>query len=330
MQYIFRNQENIFDPFYQLNTKADPWEYELLQSRALKRLKFLSHYGTASFITAAKHSRYEHTVGVWTIIARFFPSDKNLRMAALLHDIGHLPFSHAVERTLGFNHHTITEDYIKGQEVSAILTKYGFCPQAIINLLNEDSPLTHKTPYLSADHLDSFLRDSYMLGKLDKHPSTIIENISFSGHFVDADLSTSESIMNAIFQDHKSFLEPTCLALDALLAKAISIYVRQKELPIGTIPILTNHELLQLLLHSNIQEVEEILDIIMWYPEKIIIHDEEVNNAEKIEVKKVYDKTPLVKGKPLSEISSEAKYKLNQIRSFKKIYYYSFLDKSQG
>jgi HD superfamily phosphohydrolase len=324
MQYIFRNPENIYDPFYQINTKANPWEYELLQSKALKRLKFLSHYGTASFISAAKHSRYEHTVGVWTIIAHFFPTEKELRVAALLHDIGHLPFSHAVERTLGFNHHTISEDYIRGQEISTILKKYGFKPQTIIDLLNEDSPLTHKTPYLSADHLDSFLRDSYMLGKLDKHPSTIINNVSFSGHFVEADLSTSESIMNAIFHDHTSFLEPTCLALDALLAKAISIYIRQKEIHLGTIPILTNHELLQLLLHSNIQEVEEILDIIVWNPEKINIHYEEVKNAEKIEVKKVYDKSPLVNNVPLNEISPDAEFMLNQIRSFKKTYYFSY------
>jgi hypothetical protein len=163
-----------------------------------------------------------------------------------------------------------------------------------------------------------------MLGKLDKHPSTIINNISFSDYFVEADLSTSESIMHAIFYDHTSFLEPTCLALDALLAKAISIYVNQKEVHLGTIPILTNHELLQLLLHSNIQEVEEILDIIMWNPEKITIHHEEVKNAEKIAVKKVYDKSPLVNNVPLSEISPDAEDMLNKIRSFKKTYYFSY------
>jgi HD superfamily phosphohydrolase len=105
MQYIFRNPVNIYDPFYQITTKLTLGSMNYSQSKALKRLKFLSHYGTASFITAAKHTRYEHTVGVWTIIAHFFPIEKELRVAALLHDIGHLPFSHAVERTPGFNHH---------------------------------------------------------------------------------------------------------------------------------------------------------------------------------------------------------------------------------
>lgn len=324
MQYIFKNQEIIYDPFYQKETITHPWEYELLQSKMVKRLKFLSHYGTASLTTSAKHSRYEHTVGVWTLIAHNFPREEELRIAALLHDIGHLPFSHAVERTLGFNHHHITEDRIRSEEISLILEKYGFSPSSIIDLLNIDSPLSHKTPYLSADHLDSFLRDTYMLGKLHEHPSTIINKVDFNDDFVESDLTTSKIIMEAILTDHISFLEPNHLALDAILAKAISIYANQMEVELTMIQSLTNHELLQLLVQSQIPEVNHLLDILLWNPESIRASREEFNGSERIEVKKVYDKSPLVKGTPLYELLPEAADMLEQIRSLKQPNYYSY------
>lgn len=49
--------------------------------------------------------------------------DNLARAAAILHDIGHLPFSHSVERTLGFNHHELTEKYVKDWEIESILNK---------------------------------------------------------------------------------------------------------------------------------------------------------------------------------------------------------------
>lgn len=321
MIYLFKNANEMYDPFYQVAVSPFPWEFELLQSAAVKRLKFLSHYGTASFITPAKHSRYEHTIGVWTIISRFFPEEEELRIAALLHDIGHLPFSHAVEKTLGFNHHTITEEYIRGHEVSSILQKYEFNPERIIDILNEDSPLSHKTPYLSADHLDSFLRDSYMLGKSKEHPADILKKISFSGQYVESDLETSKSIMASIYHDHTCFLHPINLALDSLLAKAISIFVKKEQLPLHTIQPLTNHELLQLLLSSKEESVKEIMKTIMWNPENVIVQAEEFNGSEKIEVKKVYDKTPLVEGVPLTSICPDSKDLLEKIRALKTSYF---------
>ncbi|MFC6602514.1 HD domain-containing protein [Ectobacillus funiculus] len=85
-------QETVYDPLYRHEIKALPHELELFQSKTLRRLKFLSHYGTASLYSPIMHSRLDHTIGVWSVIARFFPNDKELRLAALLHDIGHLPF----------------------------------------------------------------------------------------------------------------------------------------------------------------------------------------------------------------------------------------------
>ncbi|MBB6452742.1 hypothetical protein HNQ94_001188 [Salirhabdus euzebyi] len=325
MIYVFdKENTTIHEPFYQTSIQAHPWELALLQSKAVKRLKFLSHYGTGSFITLAKHSRFEHTVGVWAIIATHFPREDELRIAALLHDIGHLPFSHAVEKTLGFNHHTITEEYIRGEEITTILQSHGFTSERIIHLLDNDSALSHKTDFLSADHLDSFVRDAYMLGKCKVHPAKLLQNISFHQQYVEADLETSKAIMNAIYYDHTCFLNPITLGLDALLAQAISIFASNKEVQLESIKSLTNNELLQLLKESNVKEVEKILNVILWNPHKVKVYDDEIEGGLKVDVRKVYDKTPLVNGTALTSICSESEKLLYSIRALKKEYYITY------
>lgn len=325
IMYIAENKEQFTDPFYQTTVELYPWESELLQSPVIRRLKFLSHYGTGSFTTSAKHSRFEHTLGVWTIISSFFQKEEELRIAALLHDIGHLPFSHAVERTLGFNHHALTESLIKDEAIGSILQKYGFDPFRIIDILNTDSPLSHKTNYLSADHLDSFLRDSYMLGKRMKHPADIIQKITFHHHYVEADIDTAKTIMEAIHFDHTHFLHPTLLALDVLLAEAIKVYASHHHVELSVIQGLTNQELIQLLASSHVQLIHELLSIIMFYPEKILVQQAAGENTRTMGVKKVYDKSPLVDGNPLPSLCHESHQLLQSIRALQRQYYFTII-----
>ncbi|WP_249315740.1 HD domain-containing protein [Bacillus sp. FJAT-49711] len=120
-------------------------------------MKQLAHFGAGSLVSPVVHSKFEHTVGVWKLTAFFYPEDISLRVAALLHDIGHLPFSHAVEETLGFNHHELTEQYILKDEISSILQKFKIDPQAIIKLLNGQSAITRVGNILGINHLDIFM-----------------------------------------------------------------------------------------------------------------------------------------------------------------------------
>ena len=97
----------------------------------------------------ATHRRFEHSLGVMELAGRVYDvvtdpdnlhddvrsfvrargSDKNrywrrvLRMAALCHDIGHLPFSHAAEAELlpaGWDHERLTVELIRSDEMQAI------------------------------------------------------------------------------------------------------------------------------------------------------------------------------------------------------------------
>jgi HD superfamily phosphohydrolase len=314
----------LYEPLYQYEMKVLPCELELFQCKTLRRLKFLSHYGTASLFSPIMHSRLDHTIGVWSVIARFFSENLELRLAALLHDIGHLPFSHAVEKTLGFNHHANTEKLIREGEVGTILKKHGFEPEKIVALLNVDTPLTSKTKFLGADHFDSFLRDSYLAGDMKQKPSELVNNIHFSGNYIETDVETGLHIMEAMVHDHLAFLNPQAIAIDGLLAKAVTVYANYHEVQPSFIERLTNYELIYHLQTSECEEAQELMNVILWEPHRIMITEEEQEGALKVDVKKIYDKEVLVFGSPITHYSEEAKQKLKKIRELMKTYYVTY------
>ena len=89
-------------------------ESAVVSGRAYQRLRGIKHLGLASLVfPGADYSRFAHGIGTLHVTSRILdslaaahpdevtPDDKKLyRMAALLHDIGHYPFSHTFERAL--------------------------------------------------------------------------------------------------------------------------------------------------------------------------------------------------------------------------------------
>lgn len=99
--------KKIYDDFYGLITLT-PDEIKLIDSPIFQRLRNIKQLGLASFVfPGGIHNRFSHSLGVLSIIHRLtshlsFFDDKpeevvKLRIAALLHDIGHLPLSHTIE-----------------------------------------------------------------------------------------------------------------------------------------------------------------------------------------------------------------------------------------
>jgi hypothetical protein len=91
-----------------------PWECALIDSPLLQRLRRI-HQTALAFLTypSAVHTRFEHSLGCLILVEQMAsalsmrghpvdPKEKaHLRLAALLHDCGHLPFSHAAEPVVG-------------------------------------------------------------------------------------------------------------------------------------------------------------------------------------------------------------------------------------
>ncbi len=83
-------------------------ETELIDTPTFQRLKGIKQLGFAHMVyPSAKHTRFEHSLGVMHIMNRvigntsedFSKEDiQKLRIAALLHDVGHYPYSHVMEK----------------------------------------------------------------------------------------------------------------------------------------------------------------------------------------------------------------------------------------
>ncbi len=125
-------------------------ERAVLDSRPLQRLRHIHQLATTFLVyPGATHKRFEHSIGVMELATQVYDAitrrDKLredvrmtlqvgetfdleywrrvLRMAALCHDIGHLPFSHAAEEDLlpkGLNHERITRDLILDKEMISL------------------------------------------------------------------------------------------------------------------------------------------------------------------------------------------------------------------
>jgi HD superfamily phosphohydrolase len=158
----------------------------------LRRIRQLA--GAHLTYPGAQHSRFEHSLGALhlsglavNVLAQKVPLTEEraqeVRLAALLHDIGHGPFSHVIEEVMverrRITHEDVTKRVIKESEVSDVLFRYGFNPDVMSTLslgLSSDLPRFLNEVVgggLSVDIMDYLLRDSYFTGveygKVDVH-----------------------------------------------------------------------------------------------------------------------------------------------------------------
>ena len=171
--------KSIRDPLYGFIGLSEK-ETQLVDTPLFRRLHFIKQLSHA-FVAypSAIHTRFEHSLGCMHIAGKICDAlsiageDKeNVRIAALLHDIGHGPFSHLFEDVirrcntdLNNPHEVISEIMIKqNPEIGRIL---GDKKQKIVDLLHaERRTLTSDivSSSLDADKLDYMLRDSYHIG----------------------------------------------------------------------------------------------------------------------------------------------------------------------
>lgn len=183
--------QRIRDPIHDLiefNTgEFDQMCWRLIQTAAFQRLRRIKQLAFSELVyPGATHSRFSHSIGVFHTarqLAEVIKRDRGERFdlrrsqiaiaAALLHDLGHGPFSHAFEdvlKKLGFGRHEVTSvRIIKDAEIAAILN--GFVPnfsnsvaQIIENKVPDDIYAAIVSSQFDADRLDYMRRDRMMTG----------------------------------------------------------------------------------------------------------------------------------------------------------------------
>jgi uncharacterized protein len=183
----------ITDPIHK-NIKFTLVERELIDTSIFQRLRRIRQLAGAHLVyPGALHSRFEHSIGSMflaglagqTLLEKGYLEDADvieyLRLSALLHDIGHGPFSHLFEEVLtestSYSHEKLGERIISDTLIADILQSHGFSPITVSSI----SFGKHKTRFLneiisgglSVDLMDYLPRDSYFsgteYGKVDYH-----------------------------------------------------------------------------------------------------------------------------------------------------------------
>ena len=164
---------------------ANELECKIIDSPVFQRLRKIRQLGTAHLTyPGALHTRFEHCIGSMYLAKRAANHLKSqeiinedmsneLSIAALLHDIGHGPFSHLFEEVLhekGMTHENITDRIIRETEIADILSRFGVNVKKFSNLCvgtSKNHPRFMNdiiAGFLSVDSMDYLLRDSYFSG----------------------------------------------------------------------------------------------------------------------------------------------------------------------
>ena len=162
-------------------------EKDIIDSKPMQRLRRIKQLSGAYFTyPGAEHSRFSHSLGVMHLagilgkhleeLGYIDEEDvQKIRVAGLLHDVGHGPFSHVYEEVLNkyrnITHEDLAQWLIKESELKDILGKYGYSPEEMAKLAIGRADLGKKSfinqviaSQFDVDIMDYLVRDSYFAG----------------------------------------------------------------------------------------------------------------------------------------------------------------------
>ena len=168
----------INDPVYGFITIPDEIIFDILEHPHMQRLRRIMQLGLSHLVyPGANHTRFHHVLGAMHLMSEAVATirrkgheitleeERGVCLAILLHDIGHGPFSHALEYDIvsGVSHEEISSFFI--QELSKEFD--GQLDKALLIFQNKyHKPFLHQlvSSQLDMDRLDYLNRDSFYSG----------------------------------------------------------------------------------------------------------------------------------------------------------------------
>jgi len=223
-------------------------ERAVIDTHPLQRLRRIRQLAGSEFVyPAANHTRFEHVLGAMHlagVLGKALPADltehqiEQLRLAALLHDIGHGPFSHVFEplmiRHLGKTHEDLVPWLVNETEIAERLEKNGHSPKTLgklaVGRLN-----SKKQPFLAqvisssvdVDKMDFLVRDSFHTGA--GYGSIDVHRLLYTMDILDGNLSvdgtavaTLESFLLARLESFRTiYFHRASRAVQIMIVKAL-------------------------------------------------------------------------------------------------------------
>jgi len=242
------NRRKIFnDPVYGFITIGHPLLFDLIEHPWFQRLRRIRQLGMTDMVyPGALHTRFQHSIGAMHLMNQAISalrlkgtsiSDQealNTAIAILLHDIGHGPFSHALENSIIEN---IDHEMLSGLYMEKLNESFGGQLEGAISIFNNSCSrkFFHQlvSSQLDMDRLDYLKRDSFYTGVSEGVVNA--ERIIKMLHVVDDLMVVEEKGIYSIekfiiarrLMYWQVYLHKTVLAAENML---ISILRRAKEL----------------------------------------------------------------------------------------------------
>lgn len=176
---LYNNKLKIFnDPIYGFITIPNPLIFDLIQHKHFQRLRRISQMGLSYLVyPGAHHTRFHHALGCMYLmknalnVLRFKgvviskEEENGLLVAILLHDIGHGPFSHAMEHSIV---NDISHEEISLKFMEELNVEFNGSLTLAISIFKGDYPRKFMCQLISSqldmDRTDYLKRDSFYTG----------------------------------------------------------------------------------------------------------------------------------------------------------------------
>ncbi len=205
-------------------------ERRIIDTWPVQRLRGIKQLSIASIVyPGGDHTRFSHALGTMHLAGQIADALRRsvklsddewqlVRLAGLLHDIGHGPFSHSYEEILvkyrGANHEQMGKEIVKKSELADVLKECGFEPSELIELTfgkeAKGRRYLHQATasQVDADKLDFLVRDSYYTGvdygRIDI--SRLIQAMSVHGNDIAIDLKALHALEAFMIARYEMFL----------------------------------------------------------------------------------------------------------------------------
>ena len=234
----------------------------LLDTPTVQRLRHISQLGTVQLVyPSANHTRFEHSLGVYHLADRALAelgiegrAAERIRAAALLHDVGHGPFSHNIEalihRKTGKYHDDVDELLASG-DVGEILREHDLDPAHIAGLVAGEGQFGQLVSgELDVDRMDYLVRDAHHTGV--PYGTIDAERLLRELTFVDGELvlaagnvQTAESLLLArALMNPTVYMHPVARISKAMLRRASERLLGTTNLDAGELRRMDDHDLL--------------------------------------------------------------------------------------
>ena len=234
---------------------------ELLDTPAVQRLRRIRQLGTVHLVyPSANHTRFEHSLGVYHLACRALAelgiagrSGAHLRAAAILHDIGHAPYSHNIEsiifRRTGSYHDDVLQ-LLEGGAIGSVLRAHDLEPDVIAGLIKGEGRYGQLiSGELDVDRMDYLVRDAHHTGvpygTID-HTRLLKELRFVDGQLVLAagNVQTAESLLLA-----RALMNPTVYnhhvarISKRMLRHAVRTLLDETAMDASTLRLMDDHDL---------------------------------------------------------------------------------------